>query len=81
VALTNENDIVAQMEKILIELTHNRKRLEKLRQQGMAYVRERLTWDAKALATTRVLQWAVRRDSKPEMPPPKILNTQRASST
>src|SRR4030095_12137014 len=38
VALTTENDIVAQMETILTELTHNRSRLEQLRRQGMAYV-------------------------------------------
>jgi glycosyltransferase involved in cell wall biosynthesis len=78
VALTNENDIVEQMEKILMELAHNRGRLEQLRQQGMAYVRESLTWDAKAVATTRVLQWAVRREPKPDMPPPKILRMKGA---
>ena len=59
VPLTNESDIVAQMEKILTELAHNRDRLEQLRRQGMAYVRECLTWDAKAQAVTRVLNWVV----------------------
>jgi glycosyltransferase involved in cell wall biosynthesis len=73
VALTNENDIVAQMEKILTELAHDRKRLEQLRQQGMAYVQECLTWDAKAKSTTRVLNWVSRRDLKPDLPPPKNL--------
>jgi glycosyltransferase involved in cell wall biosynthesis len=81
VALTNENDIVEQMGKILVELAHDRERLNKLRRRGMAYVRESLTWDAKALETTRVLQWAVRKESKPEMPPPKMLNVKRAIST
>src|SRR5713226_4634651 len=57
VPLTNEIDVVAQMEKILTELAHNRDRLEQLRRQGMAYVQERLTWDAKAEAVTRVLHW------------------------
>jgi glycosyltransferase involved in cell wall biosynthesis len=80
VALTNENDIVEQIERILTELAHNRDRIEQLRRQGMAYVRECLTWDAKAQATTRVLQWAVRRGPKPEMPPPKILCPKNASS-
>ena len=40
VPLTNESDIVAQMEKILAELAHNRDRLETAyERQGMAYVR------------------------------------------
>jgi glycosyltransferase involved in cell wall biosynthesis len=72
VALTTENDIVAQMEKILTELAHDRDRLEQLRRQGMAYVRECLTWDAKAQAVTRVLHWVVRRGPKPDLLPPKL---------
>ena len=64
VPLTNESDMVAQMEKILTELAHNRDRLEQLRRQGMAYVRECLTWDAKAQAITRVLNWVVRAGSE-----------------
>ncbi len=72
VALTTENDIVAQMEKILTELAHDRDRLERLRRQGMAYVRECLTWDAKAQAVTRVLHWVVRRGPKPDLLPPKL---------
>ena len=48
VPLTNESDFVAQMEKILTELAHNRDLLKRLRRQGMAYVRESLTWEAKA---------------------------------
>jgi glycosyltransferase involved in cell wall biosynthesis len=79
VALTAENDIVAQMEKILTELAHNRDRLEQLRRQGMAYVRECLTWDAKAERTTRVLNWVSRRGPKPDLPPPKTLHLERAS--
>jgi glycosyltransferase involved in cell wall biosynthesis len=73
IPLTNENDFVAQMERILTELAHNREWLEQLRRQGMAYARERLTWDAKARATTRVLQWVVRQGPKPDLPPPKVL--------
>jgi hypothetical protein len=67
------------MEGILTELAHNRDLLKQLRQRGMAYVRECLTWDAKAQATTRVLNWAVRRGPKPELPPPKLLRLERAS--
>jgi glycosyltransferase involved in cell wall biosynthesis len=73
VPLTNENDIVAQLEKTLLELAHDRDRLERLRRQGMAYVRECLTWDAKAQAVTRVLDWVSRRGPKPDLPPPKML--------
>jgi glycosyltransferase involved in cell wall biosynthesis len=73
VPLTNEIDVVAQMEKILTELAHNRDRLEQLRRQGMAYVRECLTWDAKAQSVARVLRWVLRRGPKPDLPPPKVL--------
>ena len=73
VPLTNESEFVAQMEKILTELAHNRDRLGRLRRQGMIYARERLTWDAKAQDTTRVLRWAVRRGPKPDLRPPKAL--------
>lgn len=70
-SLTNEHDVVAQMEKILTELAHDRDRLERLRRQGIAYARESLTWEAKARTVTRVLQWAVQRGPKPELVPPK----------
>ena len=73
VPLTNERDIVARMEKILKELAHNRGHLEQLRRQGMAYARERLTWDAKAQDTSQVLQWVLGRGPKPNFPPPKVL--------
>ncbi|HEY0704517.1 MAG TPA: glycosyltransferase family 4 protein [Candidatus Acidoferrales bacterium] len=75
VPLTNENDIVAQIEKILIELAHDRDNLQKLRRQGMAYVRERLTWDAKAQSTSQILQWAAGQGPKPDFPPPKVLQS------
>jgi glycosyltransferase involved in cell wall biosynthesis len=78
--LTNESDVVLQMERILTELAHNRDRLEQLRRQGMAYARECLTWEAKARAVTRVLHWAVRRGPKPDLPPPKALVASIASS-
>jgi glycosyltransferase involved in cell wall biosynthesis len=65
---TNENDVVSQMEKILSDLAGNRDLLNRLRQQGLSYARECLTWEAKAESTTRVLNWAVRRDPKPDLP-------------
>jgi hypothetical protein len=39
----------------------------------MAYVQERLTWEAKAQYVTQILQWAVRQGAKPDLPPPKVL--------
>ena len=74
VPLTNENDIVAQMEKILTELAHDRDRLEQLRRQGMAYARECLTWDAKAQAHySESCDGYVRQGPKPDFLPPKML--------
>jgi glycosyltransferase involved in cell wall biosynthesis len=80
VPLINEDDFVAQMEKILTELAQNRDRLEHLRRKGMAYARECLTWEAKAKAVTRVLQWTVQRGPKPDLPPPKALPVGTGSS-
>jgi glycosyltransferase involved in cell wall biosynthesis len=79
VPLTNENEIVSQIEKILIDLAGNRELLNRLRQQGMSYARECLTWDAKAERTTQVLNWVVRRGPKPSLPPPKMLHLEPAS--
>jgi glycosyltransferase involved in cell wall biosynthesis len=73
VTLTNESDIVAQMERALAELAHDRDLLERLRQRGVSYARERLTWDAKARDTTRVLQWVLQGGPKPDFVPPKAM--------
>lgn len=73
VSLTNETDVVAQMEEALAELVRNRSLLGQLRQEGMSYARERLTWDAKALAVTQILHWVVQRGPKPDLPPPRAL--------
>jgi glycosyltransferase involved in cell wall biosynthesis len=72
-SLTNESDVVAQLENILMGLAQNREEIERLRRQGMAYARDCLTWEAKARAVTRVLNWVVRRGPKPDLPPPKVL--------
>jgi glycosyltransferase involved in cell wall biosynthesis len=74
VPLTNESDMISRMEKILTGLAQDRELLNRLRQQGMTYVRERLTWDAKAERTTRVLNWASGRSPRPDLPPPKMLH-------
>ena len=75
VSLTNDNDIVAQLERVLNELAHDRDLLRRLRKHGMSYARERLTWDAKAQDTTKVLDWVVGRGVKPDLEPPKKLTT------
>jgi glycosyltransferase involved in cell wall biosynthesis len=80
VPLTEESDFVSQMENILKELASNRDRLNRLRQQGVSYARERLTWDAKARCTTQVLNWVARRAPKPILLPPKRLHLESASS-
>jgi glycosyltransferase involved in cell wall biosynthesis len=80
ISLTNEDDFVSQMEVVLTELAHNPDRLKQLRRQGMAYARESLTWDSKAKAVTRVLNWVLQRGPKPDFPPPKILGANVGSS-
>ena len=65
---SNQEEVVLQMERILSDLAGNRDLLYRLRQQGLSYARECLTWDAKAQATTQVLNWVVRRGPKPDLP-------------
>ena len=78
VALTNESEMVSEMEQILTNLAENRPYLNRLQQQGMSYARERLTWEAKAQSVSRVLNWAVGRGPKPNLPAPKMLHLERA---
>jgi glycosyltransferase involved in cell wall biosynthesis len=73
VSLTDEKDVVSQIEKILAELAHDRNLLDRLRQQGMSYARECLTWEAKAQTVTRIIDWVVARGPKPDLRPPKAL--------
>jgi glycosyltransferase involved in cell wall biosynthesis len=79
VPLTNESDIVSRIETILNDLASNRDLLGRLRRQGMAYAHEHLTWDAKAQATTQVLNWAVGRGPKPTLRPSKALQAAATS--
>lgn len=71
VPLINESDMVSRMEKILADLAQNRDCLERVRQQGMAYARECLTWDGKAQTLTAIMRWVLQRGPKPNLPPPK----------
>jgi glycosyltransferase involved in cell wall biosynthesis len=73
VPLTNESEVVSEIEKILVNLAGNRDLLDGLRQHGMSYAQDSLTWDAKARRVTEILNWVLRRGPKPELPPPKVL--------
>jgi glycosyltransferase involved in cell wall biosynthesis len=73
VALTNQGDIVNQMEKILSDLDNNRTLLDKLRQQGMRYAHKQLSWDGKAQIMTKILYWVVGHGPKPDFLPPQGL--------
>lgn len=73
VLLTTEHQVVAEIEGILTAVVKDRMLLERLRTQGVAYAQERLTWDAKAQDTTRVLQWVLGQGPKPDLLPPKVL--------
>jgi glycosyltransferase involved in cell wall biosynthesis len=73
VSLTNESDVVSQMEGVLAELVQNRNLLDRLREQGRTYARECLTWEAKAQIVTRILHWVMALGPKPDLPPPKAL--------
>ena len=75
IALVDETDLVTRLEVILNRLAADRTHLEDLRQNGMKYAREQLTWDGKARAVTNVLNWAVGNGPKPILFPPKRLST------
>lgn len=69
---TSEEEVVSQMEQILCDLAGDRDLLGRLRKQGMSYASECLTWEAKAYSTTQVLNWAIQRGPKPDLPPTRM---------
>ena len=73
VPLTNEDDIVSRIETILVDLADDRDLLNRLKEEGVAYARECLTWDAKAKRTAEILMWVVQRGPRPDLLPPKDL--------
>jgi glycosyltransferase involved in cell wall biosynthesis len=73
VPLTNEDDVVLRIGRVLADLDRDRDLLERLQQQGMRYARECLSWDAKAQNVSQILCWAVGRGSKPNLLPAKLL--------
>jgi glycosyltransferase involved in cell wall biosynthesis len=70
IALTNEAEMIRKLESILTRLANDRDHLETLRQGGMAYAREELTWDGKARAVSTILRWAAGGGPKPDLLPP-----------
>jgi glycosyltransferase involved in cell wall biosynthesis len=72
VRLTNEADVISQIEEVLRGFAQDTGRLERLRQQGVSYAREYLSWDAKAHALTSIMRWVLRQGPKPHLPPPKL---------
>jgi glycosyltransferase involved in cell wall biosynthesis len=72
VPLTNEDDVVSQIEKVLAKLAHDPGLLEQLQQQGMRYARECLSWDGKAQLMTQILTWVIGQGPKPDLLPPKM---------
>lgn len=72
VPLTNEEDVVVQIEKVLAKLSDDPALLERLRKQGMRYARESLSWDGKAKMTTQILTWATGQGAKPDLRPPGL---------
>src|SRR5271154_2444102 len=80
VRLTNEADVVSQIHEVLRLLARDRDLLERLRQQAVSHARDYLSWDAKAQALTSIMYWALRQGPKPNLPPPKVLRLETASS-
>jgi glycosyltransferase involved in cell wall biosynthesis len=78
--LTNEPQVIAEMEKALTELANNRNLVESMRKQGMTYARERLTWDTKAQDVSGILQWVLGQGPKPDLRPPKEWTSDFSSS-
>jgi len=74
IPLTNEADLILKLESVLKHLADDRNHLETLRQEGMAYAREHLTWDGKARVVSKVLYWATGHGPKPALQPPERLS-------
>jgi glycosyltransferase involved in cell wall biosynthesis len=79
VPLINEGDLVSQIHRILESLAQDRDLLNRLRQRGTSYARERLTWDVKAQILTGIMDWALRQGPKPNLPPPKMRDLECAN--
>jgi glycosyltransferase involved in cell wall biosynthesis len=70
IPMVNEEEMVLKLRSVLKELAEDPTHLENLRQQGMAYARAALTYDARARTMTDILLWAMGRGLKPTLEPP-----------
>lgn len=70
IPVTNPDDMILKVESALNNLAGDRNHLDALRERGMAYVRNNLTYDARARVITKVLLWAAGRGPKPVLLPP-----------
>jgi glycosyltransferase involved in cell wall biosynthesis len=77
VPLTNEDDVVLQIQKVLAKLAQDPDLVDEMRQRGTRYARECLSWDAKAQIVSRILTWAVKQGPKPDLLPPQRLHSLR----
>jgi glycosyltransferase involved in cell wall biosynthesis len=73
IELTNEADFVQKLESVLKRLAHDSDQLQILRANGIAYARERLTWQGKAETVSEVLRWVSGNGPKPDLQPPARL--------
>lgn len=80
VTLTNEADVICQIEQILRCFVQEPDRLHELQQNAVSYARDHLSWDAKAQALTSIMYWALGQGPKPNLPPPKTLQVGSAAS-
>jgi glycosyltransferase involved in cell wall biosynthesis len=71
IPMSNEDDMIVRLQSVLKRLAEDRNHLEELRERGMAYARENLTWDAKARVMTQIMLWATGRGPKPILIPPE----------
>lgn len=71
IPLTNENEMPSKIESILERLASDRDLLDAIRERGLCYVRENITWEAKARMVTDILLWVTGNGPKPSMHPPK----------
>jgi glycosyltransferase involved in cell wall biosynthesis len=81
VRLTNEADVVSQIEKVLRNLAYDRDLLARMQKQAVGYARESLSWDAKARTLTSIMNWVLRQGPKPNLPSPKMMRLETASSS
>jgi glycosyltransferase involved in cell wall biosynthesis len=80
VPLTSESEIVNEIGRILEELQANPRLRAELREHGMRYARESLSWEGKARSMTTILAWAAGLGQKPDLPPPKRSWSKRSGS-